>query len=77
MILRLHCGAVLIIERQQAFVQVLYRLLANPDYIGPLRQEVDAVISEEGWTKAAIDKMYKIDSVIRETQRMDSISSRA
>lgn len=58
-------------------MQVLYRLLANPDYIEPLRQEVDAVIREEGWTKAGIDKMYKIDSVIRETQRIDGVSSRS
>jgi hypothetical protein len=29
------------------------------------------VITEEGWTKAGLDKMYKIDSFIRETQRVD------
>jgi hypothetical protein len=39
----------------------------------PLRQEVDAVITEEGWTKAGIDKMHKIDSFLRETQRLDVI----
>jgi hypothetical protein len=54
----------------------LYRLLSNPEYIEPLRQEVDAVIREEGWTKAGIDKMYKIDSLLRETQRFDGFSSR-
>ncbi|KAF8489265.1 cytochrome P450 [Russula emetica] len=57
------------------FVQVLYRLLSNPEYIEPLRQEVDAVIREEGWTKAGMDKMYKIDSLLRETQRFDGFSS--
>jgi cytochrome P450 len=77
MIFRLHYGAVLIIECQQTFVQVLYRLLANPDYIEPLRQEVEAVIREEGWTKAGIDKMFKIDSIIRETQRIDGLSFRS
>jgi hypothetical protein len=54
----------------------LYRLLANPEYIGPLREEVDAVIREEGWTKAGVDKMYKIDSFLKETQRVDGISLR-
>ncbi len=53
--------------------QVLYRLLAHPEYIEPLRQEVDAVISEEGWTKDGIDKMHKVDSFVRETQRLDGI----
>ncbi len=54
--------------------QVLYRLLAHPEYIEPLRQEVDAVISEEGWTKDGIDKMHKIDSFLHETQRLDGIT---
>jgi len=53
--------------------QVLYRLLAHPEYIEPLRQEVDAVISEEGWTKDGIDKMHKVDSFVRETQRLGGI----
>ncbi|KAI0278605.1 cytochrome P450 [Russula aff. rugulosa BPL654] len=54
--------------------QTFYRLLANPEYIEPLREEVDAVIREEGWTKAGIDKMYKIDSFLRETQRLDGVT---
>jgi len=55
----------------------LYRLLAHPEYIEPLREEVNAVFREEGWTKAGIDKMYKIDSFLRETQRLDSFSVRS
>ena len=55
--------------------QVFYRLLTNPEYIKPLRQEVETVIGEEGWTKAGIDKMHKVDSFVRETQRIDGISS--
>jgi len=51
----------------------LYRLLANPKYLEPLREEVDAVIKEEGWTKAGVDKMHKIDSFLRETQRLDGL----
>ena len=50
---------------------MLYRLLENPEYIEPLRQEVEAAVAEEGWTKAGMDKMHKIDSLIRETQRFD------
>jgi cytochrome P450 len=55
----------------QTLAQVFYRLVDNPDYVEPLRQEVEAVLAEEGWTKAGIDKMHKIDSFIRETQRLD------
>jgi hypothetical protein len=53
----------------------LYRLLSNPDYVESLREEVDAVIREEGWTKAGIDKMYKLDSLLRETQRVDGFAA--
>ena len=56
----------------QTFVQTFYRLLAHPEYIEPLRKEVETVVAEEGWTKAGMDKMYKIDSFVRETQRIDS-----
>src|SRR5579863_5148810 len=51
----------------QVLTQVLCRLLSNPQYIEPLRQEADTVIAEEGWTKAGIDKMRKLDSFLRET----------
>jgi hypothetical protein len=55
-------------------MQTLYRLLSHPEYIEPLRQEVEAVVAEEGWTKAAMDRMHKIDSFLRETQRVDGLN---
>jgi hypothetical protein len=71
----LHVNFASIHTTSLTLTQVLYRLLANPEYVEPLRKEVDAVIKEEGWTKAGIDKMYKIDSFLRETQRLDGIST--
>ncbi|KAI0287733.1 cytochrome P450 [Russula brevipes] len=56
------------------FTQTFYRLLSNPQYIEPLRQEVEAVVAEEGWTKAGMDKMHKLDSFLRETQRVDGLT---
>jgi hypothetical protein len=58
----------------QVLTQVLCRLLSNPEYIEALRQETDAVIAQEGWKKAGIDRMRKLDSFIRETQRMDMLA---
>ena len=55
------------------FTIVLYRLISNPEYVEALRHEVETTVAEEGWTKAAMDKMYKIDSFIRETQRLDGV----
>jgi hypothetical protein len=57
----------------QTFTQVLYRLLSHPEYIEPLRQEAESVIAEEGWTKVGVDKMHKLDSFLRETQRIDGL----
>ncbi|KAH9042739.1 cytochrome P450 [Lactarius pseudohatsudake] len=57
------------------FTNVLYHLLSNPKYVEPLRQDVETAVAEEGWTKAGLDKMHKIDSFLRETQRMDSLDN--
>ncbi|KAF9478579.1 cytochrome P450 [Pholiota conissans] len=58
-----------------AFSHALYHLAASPEYLKPLREEVEEVVSEEGWTKAALDKMVKIDSFLKETQRLHPLSS--
>ena len=57
----------------QAFTKALYCLLSNPEYIEPLRHDVETAVAEEGWTKAGMDKMHKIDSFLRESQRVDDI----
>jgi Cytochrome P450 len=59
----------------QTFTHALYHLAAMPDYIQLMRDEVVAVVSEEGWTKNAISKMYKVDSFLKETQRFNGIGS--
>lgn len=58
----------------QSFTHALYHLAANPEFIGPLRKEVEAVLQEDGWTKAAMGKMRKLDSFMRESQRMNGIN---
>ncbi|KAF8184070.1 cytochrome P450 [Mycena galopus ATCC 62051] len=55
----------------------LYDLAAYPEHIDPMREEVQRVISEDGWTKAAIGKMHKVDSFLRESQRMHIVEPRA
>ncbi|KAI0691476.1 cytochrome P450 [Cytidiella melzeri] len=58
-----------------ACVNILYQLAAKPEYIQPLREEVEAVIAEEGWSKSALQKMRKVDSFIKECQRCHGFSS--
>ncbi|KAI0778804.1 cytochrome P450 [Trametes elegans] len=53
---------------------VFHRLAEHPECIKPLREEIQTVIADEGWTKAAMGKMWKLDSVLKEVQRYDGIS---
>lgn len=39
----------------------------------PLREEVEQVIEEEGWTKAAMQRLRKVDSFLREALRLNGI----
>ncbi|KAF9233836.1 cytochrome P450 [Melanogaster broomeanus] len=60
-----------------SFTQALYNLAANPQYIQPLREEVESVVGIEGWTKAALTKMHKIDSFLKESQRFEGLGALA
>ncbi|KAH7886354.1 cytochrome P450 [Phlebopus sp. FC_14] len=60
-----------------SFTQALFNLAANPQYIQPLREEVESIVEKEGWSKSALVKMHKIDSFLKESQRMEGIGSLA
>ncbi|KAI0684429.1 cytochrome P450 [Earliella scabrosa] len=53
-----------------AFTHALYNLAAHPQYIQPLRDEVEAVIAEDGWSKLSLQKMRKLDSFLKESMRL-------
>ncbi|KAJ5720789.1 cytochrome P450 [Penicillium malachiteum] len=60
---------------QMNAVHVLYDLLAHPEYLDPIRDEIRAVINEVGpwmsWEKPAFSKLRKLDSFMRESQRFN------
>ncbi|KAF8687632.1 hypothetical protein AX14_003646 [Amanita brunnescens Koide BX004] len=53
---------------------ILYDLATHPEYVQPMRDEVEAVLRDEGWTYAAINKLSKVDSFIKESLRLSIIS---
>ena len=55
----------------QAIIHALLDLVSNPEYLEPLREEVEEVTKREGWTKTALDQMCKIDSFLKESQRLN------
>ncbi|KAF8844184.1 cytochrome P450 [Paxillus ammoniavirescens] len=56
-----------------SFTQALYNLAANPQYIEPLREEVESIVEKDGWSQRALVKMRKIDSFLKESQRIEGI----
>ncbi|XP_006456956.1 hypothetical protein AGABI2DRAFT_78683, partial [Agaricus bisporus var. bisporus H97] len=54
---------------------VLFSLASYTSYIKPLREEISTIVEAEGWTKSAFDKMRKLDSFIKETQRVHGCSA--
>jgi cytochrome P450 len=55
------------------FMHAFYYLATFPEYMQPLREEVEEAVKSEGWTKPALDQMHKLDSFIKESLRLHSI----
>ncbi|KAJ7103682.1 cytochrome P450 [Mycena crocata] len=56
-----------------ALTAALFDLTTYPEHILPMREEAERVIRAEGWTKNALGSMHKIDSFLRESQRLTGI----
>lgn len=53
----------------QSLTHALLHLAAEPTYVEMLRDEIEPVIAAEGWSKTSLNKMRKLDSFLRESQR--------
>lgn len=54
--------------------QALYDLCQHPQYFEPLREEVARhVEGGRNWTKETVDKLHKMDSLLRESQRLNPV----
>lgn len=54
--------------------QLLYDLCAMPEYIGPLRREVESVLNIDGTVdKRGFHKLVKLDSIMKESQRLNPL----
>ncbi|KAG6333854.1 hypothetical protein ID866_5229 [Astraeus odoratus] len=58
-----------------SLMTAIYNLAAHPEYLKPLREEVDTSVYQDGWTKASVDKMHKVDSFLKESHRHGGASS--
>lgn len=56
---------------------LLYDLCSRPEYIEPLRIEIEEMLAEEGsFTKVGFTKLVKLDSFMKESQRFHPLSLR-
>ncbi|KZT39044.1 cytochrome P450 [Sistotremastrum suecicum HHB10207 ss-3] len=53
-----------------SLTHALFSLAAAPEYIGPLREEIEKAVDEHGWTKTMLAKCRKLDSFVKESQRL-------
>ncbi|KAJ7588115.1 cytochrome P450, partial [Mycena floridula] len=53
-----------------ALTTAIYCLAAHPQEALVLREEVETVVENEGWSKASMSKMLKLDSFVKESQRV-------
>ncbi|ENH71565.1 Ent-kaurene oxidase [Fusarium oxysporum f. sp. cubense race 1] len=60
-----------VVTTSELLKQTIIEICAH-DLIAPLREEVEAVVAEHGWSPAALTNMRLLDSVIKETQRLNS-----
>lgn len=59
-----------------AIKDTLYDICARPEYLKPLREELEHVLKEdEGWQKATATKMRRLDSFMKEVQRLNPPSA--
>ena len=56
-------------------MHALLDVAAHPGVAVELREEIERVISEEGWTKDAMTRLSKVDSFMRESLRMNGMSA--
>lgn len=60
-----------------AACQALFQMCEYPEYIPELREEVRRAVEEdEGWRKTTLTKLRKLDSFVKESQRVHPPSLR-
>jgi hypothetical protein len=55
----------------------LFYLATYPQYAQPMRDEIAEIVEREGWTHSALGRMTRVDSFIKESQRLKSLGARA
>ncbi|KAF7369587.1 Cytochrome p450 [Mycena venus] len=52
----------------------VFDLAQNPEYVEILREEIETVVAQDGWSRESLQKMVKLDSFAKESQRLWGIA---
>ncbi|KAF8534149.1 cytochrome P450 [Trichophaea hybrida] len=64
-----------ILPNTMVSMNILYDLAAYPEYIAPLREELEAVLEKNGgWNMETIKDLVKMDSFIKESSRLNTLA---
>jgi cytochrome P450 len=55
----------------KALTHALFYLAHHPEHADTLRKEITRIIEQDGWTKNALHRMWKLDSFLKETSRLN------
>ena len=58
----------------QAINHALLHLADSSVHLQSLRQEAEEVIGKEGWSKTSLGKLHRLDSFLRESQRLNGVN---
>ena len=58
----------------QTLAHALLNLTSHPQYLEPLREEVRDVTERYGWTKDSMGMLVRMESFLRESQRISGTS---
>lgn len=74
--LQLVLGLATIHSTTMLTTNVLYDLVSRPEYIEPLREEIQEVLAQNGgiFTKYVLEHLKKMDSFMRESQRWNPMN---
>ncbi len=64
----------MLLSHSQSMSQVLFHLAERPELVLSLREEIAAAVDAEGWTTSSFARMWKLDSILRESQRYNGFT---
>lgn len=59
----------------EAYTWVVADLIENPEYCGPLRDEIVSVLGKDGWQKNSLYQLKLVDSFIKESHRRHMVDT--